>query len=61
MKDEMQSEYRRRHRDQFAQSGMASTFDAQPPRIETWRELVSMGATFGLGLSGLAALVMLLT
>jgi len=61
MKEEMNTQYRRRHRDMFAHSALQGTMDQAPRRDETWRELVSMGVTFGLGLTGLAALVMVLT
>lgn len=61
MKEEMKSEYRRRNRDMFAHSAMSSTLDGAHAPTETWRELVSMGVTFGFGLTGLATLVMFLT
>jgi hypothetical protein len=53
-------EQRRRHRDLYANSGIPGTFDNSGAEKETWRELVSLGLTFGLGLAGLAALVLLL-
>jgi len=53
-------EQRRRHRDLYANSGIPGTFEPGDSTPETWRELLSVGLTFGLGLAGLAALVLLL-
>lgn len=44
----------------YANSGVPGTFDPADNAPETWRELVSLGLTFGLGLAGLATLVLLL-
>jgi len=44
----------------FAHSGMPGTLNASQQPAGTWRELVSMGVTFGLGLAGLAGLVLFL-
>ena len=61
MIDPARNDHNRRSQDVFAHSAFTANPGGEQASVETWRELVSMGMTFGFGLAGLAALVMVLT
>lgn len=60
MQDHEKQGFARRSTDLYPESVLPSLFDTAQRRQETWRELVSVGAAFGLGMAGLAALVLML-